>query len=294
MSERAAGSIYDLGYRHYEGERRGRTYAVRSLYLESLRGAFGLGRKTSSKFFPMGLTAVAAFPAVIQVVISTLSSEIIEVISADEYFQFIEVILALFCAAVAPELVGRDLRTRTLALYFSHALTRGDYVLAKLAAMATAMLVVTLGPQTLLFVGNGLAGNDLPGYARDEWDLIPPIVATAVLASILVGSIGVAIAAQTPRRMYATVGILVPLLLVALIAQIIYENFDSPFAWVAIYLSPIHLMEGFTSWLFGETPEFAEIITTTEPPRFLYALAAMAIASIAAGVMLRRYRRLDP
>ena len=36
---------------------------------------------------------------------------------------------------VAPELVGRDQRNRSLALYFSRAVSRSDYVLAKLAAL---------------------------------------------------------------------------------------------------------------------------------------------------------------
>ena len=65
-AESAAGSIYDLGYRHYEGARLGRRHAVLSLYIHSLRGVFGFGRHTSSKIIPIGLTIVALLPAVIQ------------------------------------------------------------------------------------------------------------------------------------------------------------------------------------------------------------------------------------
>ena len=62
-AESAAGSIYDLGYRNYEGKRLGRRYAVLSLYIQSLRGVFGFGRHTSSKIIPIGLTIVALLPA---------------------------------------------------------------------------------------------------------------------------------------------------------------------------------------------------------------------------------------
>src|SRR5512140_3643200 len=121
MSERAepAGSIYDLGYRRYDGQRLGRRHAIQSLYLFSLRGAYGLGRRTSSKIIPIAIAIVAAVPALIQLGIGAiLSSQQIDIIRPENYFGFIQVALALFCAAVAPEVMGRAQRTRTLPLYF--------------------------------------------------------------------------------------------------------------------------------------------------------------------------------
>ena len=47
-------------------------------------------------------------------------------------------LVVLFCAIVAPELVSRDLRGGVLPLYFSRPMTRSDYALAKLAALVTA------------------------------------------------------------------------------------------------------------------------------------------------------------
>ena len=58
-----AGSIYDLGYRHYEGKRHGRWYAAWSLYVESLRGIWGFGRPMSAKAAPFILAGLYAFPA---------------------------------------------------------------------------------------------------------------------------------------------------------------------------------------------------------------------------------------
>ena len=38
------GVIHDIGYRHYDGPRLGASYIRRALYVETLRGAYGLGR----------------------------------------------------------------------------------------------------------------------------------------------------------------------------------------------------------------------------------------------------------
>ena len=56
-----AGSIYDLGYRRYDGERLGRRHSVLALYLYSLRWAFGLGRRTSSKIIPVAISTFQIF-----------------------------------------------------------------------------------------------------------------------------------------------------------------------------------------------------------------------------------------
>ena len=53
------GSIYDLGYRGYEGPRLGRRAAIWALLTHSLRTAYGLGRNTRSKVMPVGLTLMA-------------------------------------------------------------------------------------------------------------------------------------------------------------------------------------------------------------------------------------------
>ncbi len=50
--------IHNIGYRHYDGPRLGRAYARRSLFSQSLRGAYGLGRSAKSKVLPMLLFAV--------------------------------------------------------------------------------------------------------------------------------------------------------------------------------------------------------------------------------------------
>ena len=210
MSERAAGSIYDLGYRRYEGRRLGRGEAAFSLYVHGLRAAFGLGRRTRSKIFPIGLAIIAAVPAVMQIMIASLGGDNIDIFRAEDYYGYIQVILALFVAVVAPELLGRDQRHATLPLYFSRGISRQEYALARYGAMATALLALTLLPQAVMFLGNALVGDSFGGYFRDEWKDIGPIVASGLLISTFLAAIAMYIAALTPRRAFATVGILAP------------------------------------------------------------------------------------
>ena len=181
MSDHGAGSssIYDLGYRHYEGARVGRRGTLLTLYVHGLRSCFGLGRRATSKIFPWALAIFAFVPAIIQLGVGAILSGVdqnIDIYKHEDYFTYVRIILVLFCATVAPELVGKDQRNRTLSLYFSRAVSRLDYTIAKFAALTSAMLVLTLGPQLLLFIGNGMAADDLGGYVRDNWDLVFPIV----------------------------------------------------------------------------------------------------------------------
>ena len=59
------GAIHDIGYRHYDGPRLGASYIRRSLFVETLRGAYGLGRSARSKVMPFLLLAVMVLPAVV-------------------------------------------------------------------------------------------------------------------------------------------------------------------------------------------------------------------------------------
>lgn len=290
MSDHPAGSIYDLGYRSYEGVRLGRHAAVLALYTYSTRAAFGLGRRATSKLFPIGLALLTLFPAVVQLGIAAVASDVIDVFRARDYYGYIQTILGLFCAAVAPEVVGRDQRNRTLSLYFSRSFTRLDYAAAKFAALTTALLLLTFGPQMVLLVGNGLASNNLDGYIREEWDLVPRIAASAILLSAMLASISLAIASQTPRRAFATGAILAALHIAWVIVDIIVAFAgDSPTRY-AVLLSPMHVMRGFTLFLFDANPSPDTALADADLPGATYVIAAGVFIALASAYLAHRYR----
>lgn len=293
MAESAAGNIYDLGYQRYEGVRLGRRHAIFALYRASLRGAFGLGRRTAAKIAPALLVLVALVPALLQFIGALLVGDEVEVARHDEYYTLITFVLAIYVAAIAPDIVGRDQNNRTLTLYFTRAISRSDYVLAKFLALTSAMLLITLVPQLVLFASNGLVADSFGSYLREELDQLAPIFGTAVLGSALIASIGAAIAAQTPQRAFATVGIVATFLLTAIIAAILVDSIDSLATRLAIFGSPFFLLEGFTVWMFRAEVNEDSLLLTADFELYTYALAALVITAICYGLLLRRYWKMQ-
>ena len=286
-----AGSIYDLGYRHYDGARLGRRHSVLSLYFYTLRGAFGLGRRSSSKIIPIAISIIAFIPALIQLGIAAIASGIVDLIKPENYYGYVQVTVALFCAAVAPEIVGRDQRTRTLSLYFSRALERRDYALAKLAAFTTALLLLTLLPQAVLFVGNMLATKDITQFLQDNWRQIPRIIISGLLIASLMASLSLAIACQTSRRSYATVAVIAVFLVTTPLANIFVREAGG-IGHFAILLSPFDLLAGTTGWLFDARSDREGIVSIADLPMLVYPLMTLAVTAIATALILRRYARI--
>lgn len=293
MSQRAesAGSIYDLGYRHYDGPRLGRRHAILSLYLYSLRAAFGIGRRTSSKIFPVILVVVAFIPATIQLGIASIATGAIDIFHPYDYFGFVQLPVALFCAAVAPEMGGRDQRTRTLSLYFSRALRRTDYAYAKLAAFATALLVLTLLPQAVLYFGNALSGNDAAGYLQDNWKDIPRIIVNGLALSAMMAAVSLAIAAQTPRRAYSTVAVIALFVVTFPIAAILVNGIGGAGHW-AILLSPFDFLYGTSLWLFNIEPDADSPLGHAGLSMWIYPATTLAYTAVCSVLVVRRFERI--
>jgi len=293
VADTTAGTIYDLGYQRYEGVRLGRRHAIWALYVHSLRGVFGIGRSLSSKVGPIGLAVIALIPAVFQLGIASIAPAEIEVIRPEEYYNIIEVVLVVFCAVVAPDLVGRDQRTQTLSLYFSRALRRQDYALAKYAALVTGMLAITVIPQVMMFVGNGLAANDFGDYLKDKWTDLPSILGSAILLSGLIAAIGLMIASQTPRRAYSTVGILAAFILTSVVGASIFEAADQDVGRLVLLLSPGHIVQGFTFWFFGATFDPGTQLAEADFSGITYAIDAALVALVMLALLLRRYEKIS-
>lgn len=287
-----AGNIYDLGYRNYSGPRLGRRHAVLSLYFYSLRGAFGLGRRTSSKIIPIAIVILAFIPAIIQLGIAAIADNVVEIFRPENYFSFVEVPVALFCAAVAPELGGRDQRTRTLSLYFSRALQRRDYALAKLGAFTTALLFLTLLPQVVLFIGNALAPTDGAGtYLSDNWKDIPRIIVSGIVVAAMAASVSLAIASQTSRRAYATVAVVALFLVPWPIAGILGEVGGDVGSFISLF-SPFDFLHAAVLWIFRDSPGADSTVGLSDIPLWVFFAATLTYTAIGAAFVLRRFERI--
>jgi ABC-2 type transport system permease protein len=302
MSERASGTgpptglrtgIYDLGYRSYDGARLGRLYAAFSLYSYTLRAVFGLGRSTMSKVFPIGLAIIAAVPALVQLAIAAIAPQEFEYTSPEDYFGFISLVLALFCAVAAPEVIGRDQRNHTLPLYFSRSLSRQDYVTAKLAALASGVFIVLVIPQALLVTGNGVATDEIVEYAKDNVELIPPILGSALLIGMVFSGLSLAIASQTPRRAWATGAVIAFFVISAALGGILFETMGGDNAKYVLLVSPFAVLEGSVLWIFGAEPEFDSQLAEASMNGAIYLVTAIAYAVVSIGIVYRRFLRLS-
>jgi len=302
LSTEPEGSVYDLGYRAYEGVRLGRTHSILSLYVTSLRGVFGLGRHTSSKILPFGLAILALVPAVSQLAFVAVAETVdFEIISADDYYEFIQWPLALFVAAVAPELVGRDQRNRTLPLYFSRPLLRDDYILAKMAALSTALLMMALVPQAVMFAANAMAQSDPTDYLRDNWRDVFPIVASGAMLSLFWSGVGIAIGSQTDRWPLSSGGIVAYFAVSWILGSLLVNSTDNELLRYSLLISGFHVVRAFTLWTFGVTPSLdvgpedntlAGDLALADVSLYVYALAASVTVAVALFAVHLRYRRM--
>jgi ABC-2 type transport system permease protein len=297
----ASSNIYDLGYRRYDGLRLGRRHSVTALYFHSFKAAFGIGRPATAKIIPMSLAVITLLPALIQLGIAAVASNI-ELYSASGYYGYVQWILALFVAGQAPELVGRDQRYRTLTLYFSRSLQRSDYAVAKVAALTSALLVLTLTPQVVLFLGRAFAGNDFWGYVQDNWQDIPPIIGSGLLLSLFMASLAIAIASYTKRRAFATGGILAYFAIATTVSSILVQTASGTLQKFVLLLSGFHIIRGFTLWMFDVTPTLDAQGNSNGPggdlvlaglDLYWYAVFAVVVIVAMLFIVYRRYQKVS-
>jgi len=295
----AAGSIYDLGYQRYDGPRLGRRHAVGALFLYSLRASFGIGRGGRAKIAPIGLLVLAVVPAIVAVGVQALINRAgvgggpgpASPIGYDTYYGYVGAIIMLFVAAQAPELLGRDQRYQVLSLYFSRALLRTDYAIAKSIAFTAAILVVVLVPQAIIFVGLVLSDADVIAALEENLQSVPPIVAEGLAIALLLGSIGLAIAAYTSRRAYATAAIIAAFVVPQVVAAIVSQAARGELSRYVVLASPIDVLEGLNTFLFGTTPTNRPVIRAHLPGELYLLVAAIAIV-VLLGLLVRRYQRI--
>ena len=284
--------IHDLGYRHYDGPRLGRGAVWRTLLGESFAGAYGIGRTARSKVVPLLCLAAVCLPAVILSVVAAVTRADELPVAYTSYVLNVSPLVAVFVAAQAPAVVSRDLRFGTVPLYFSRPMRRTDYVSARGAAFAGALLALQAAPLTVLLAGAALAemplGEQLPDYLR--------ALAAAVVLALLLAGIGLVLAAATPRRGLGVAAIITVLLVLSgaqgfVTAVAVEEGARELAGWSAL-LSPFTLVDGLASGLLGAESSLPEGPPGAAGPA-VFALVAVALVAACWGLLVARYRRVS-
>jgi ABC-2 type transport system permease protein len=282
-------TIHDIGYRHYEGRRLGRAYLLRSLFLHNLRAAYGLGRPARAKVMPFLLAAIMLLPAAGSVAVFAISKDPEMLLRYAGYAVNLSPILAIFVATQAPVLASRELRFHVVPLYFSRPVGHLDFVLAKLAALVTALFVLMAAPITVVYLG-GLV-TDAPGKGDQLADYLLGLVG-CVLFALVLGAIGMVLAAFTPRRGFGVAAVIAVFMMSSTIVAIVQglaEEVLNDFAlagWAGLF-APFNLVDIVQVRLLG-----AESSSVAIAPGTTGGLVALAIcAGLALGAVAILYAR---
>ncbi|WP_328554597.1 ABC transporter permease subunit [Streptomyces sp. NBC_00358] len=284
--------IHNIGYRNYDGARLGRAYARRSLYSQSLRGAYGLGRSVKSKVLPMLLFVVMCVPALIMVAVAVATKAKDLPVDYTRYAVIMQAVIGLYVASQGPQAVSRDLRFKTVPLYFSRPIETSDYVRAKYAALTSALFILTAAPLIVLYVGALLAKLDF----SDQTKGFGQGLLSVALLSLLFAGIGLVISAITPRRGFGIAAVIAALTIsygaVSTVQAIAFERSSSgAVPWLGLF-SPITLIDGVQTAFLGASSAFPGEVGPSSGQGVVYLAVVLGLIAGCYGLLMRRYRKV--
>jgi ABC-2 type transport system permease protein len=298
----ATGTVFDIGYQRYTGIREGRSRARRAVFKDGVRIALGLGRGGRAKILPWLFIGLLAAIALIMALVAGAadrlggpgSAQRMNLPSHADFYGIASIILFLFAALVAPELLCRDKRDGVLQLYLVRPLKSTDYLAARWLAFLAVTIAAAWLPQVILLLGLS-AGDPAPvAYLQKHWLDIPRFLAAGVVMAAYLTTLAMLTASFTSRRAYAAV-FLVGLFAITtpFTAGLSQEIGGRAGQWISMFgltNIPVHVNDV----IFGEPSE----ITEGAPARLLgpVVLVAWYVAwtVIPGTVLWWRYRRVAP
>jgi ABC-2 type transport system permease protein len=282
------GEIFDRGYRHYVGPRLGQAQTIWALARYSMARSLGVRRPWTSKIMPMLLYAAVAIPVLIAIGIRAFFPAF-QFLDYPEFFGAIFLLVGIFVALIAPEMMSSDRHDRVLPLYFSRPIGRGSYVLAKLLATGLLTLSMSLLPAVVLWLGNGLLGSEPLSALRAGLGDLGRIIVAGTMIAFYLGAIGLLISSFTGRKSVAVGVIILGFVLSESLSVAVLQAFrDQPdLARWSMVVSPSRTIATLVGQLFGE-PDIGSDLPLN------VALGVMAVViAICCAVMFAWYQRRD-
>jgi ABC-2 type transport system permease protein len=302
MRAERSGTVFDIGYQRYTGEREGRSRARRAVFKDGLRIALGLGRGARAKILPWFFIIVLSVIGLVFAIVAGAAdrlggpgtAERVNLPSHSDYYGIASIILFVFGAVVAPELLCRDRRDGVINLYLVRPLTGSDYVIARWAAFLAVMLTAAWLPQIILFLG--LSGGDIAPmqYLQKHWLDVPRFLAAGAAMAVYATTIAMLAASFTTRRAYASV-FLVGLFVITtpFTVGVADEIGGKAGQWISMFnLSniPVHVNDV----IFGDVSEITEDAPARQLGSTILVSWYFLWTLLPAGLLWWRYRRLAP
>lgn len=297
-----SGTVFDIGYRNYTGQREGRSRARRAVFKDGVRAALGLGRPARAKILPwffIGLLpAIALIMAMIAGAVDRMggagTAQRMDLPSHSDFYGIASVIVFVFAALVAPELLCRDRREGVIHLYLVRPLTGSDYVASRWAAFLAVMLVAIWLPQVILFLGLSMGDPAPLVYVQQNWLDIPRFLAAGAAMAAYITTLAMLTASFTTRRAYAAV-FLVGLFVITtpFTVGLAEEIGGKAGQWISMFNLtniPVHVNDV----IFGEASEITEDAPARTLGPALLVSWWLLWTIVPGGVLWWRYRRLHP
>jgi ABC-2 type transport system permease protein len=296
-----AGTVFDIGYRGYAGAREGRLHAIKAVFHDGVRIALGFGRGGRAKILPwlfiVVLTGIALIMALVAGAADRMAgpgaAERLDLPSHNDYYGIASIILFVFGAVVAPELLCRDRREGTINLYLVRPLRSTDYLLGRWGAMVAVMLAAAWLPQVILLLG--LAGGaPSPGdYLRQHWLDVPRFLAAGIVMVTYVTTLAMLVASFTTRRAYAAIFLVGLVAISAPLTVGLASEIEGPVGqWISMFTLtniPVHVND----MIFREISEQTEEAPAQQIAAWIRVTWWFLWTAIPAAVLWQRYRRLS-
>lgn len=280
--------IHDLGYRRYEGTREGARGATRALFAQGLRTLFGIGRPLKAKVVPVFVPVVTMLPVLGTLAAASVSNGQVP-IRYGMLFAPQLILFVLFAAAQVPEVLSRDQQHRVLPLMLTRDLTRAQYAWARLGAVWMGMFFVALAPLVLAWIGEiGIAKTPADAF-KTTMPKIGPLFLLATTAALMIGSVSAAIASFTPRRAWATAGVIGAFLVTTAIAAGMRDLAGMSY-FTASFVDPLDGLRTLALILFDEKTRALEL--NTPPPNWQFLAVQAGITVVATSLLHWRMRKV--
>lgn len=296
------GTVFDIGYQHYDGPREGRNRARFSVYKDGLKNTLGLGRGARAKILPWLFIGVLVMVALVMALIAGTvdrlvgagAAEALDLPSHSDYYGIASIILFIFAAISAPELLCPDRRDGVISLYLVRPLTGSDYIAARWGAFFTVMLLVAWLPQLILLIGLTMGDPEPADYFLDNWLDVPKFLAAGGAIAAYTTTLALLTAGFTTRRAYAS-AFLVGLFVVStpFTTGLAEEIGGTAGQWISMFnLSniPVHVNDV----IFGESSGVTENAPAASLSSWIRVGWFFLWTAGGAGILWLRYRRLSP
>ena len=296
------GTVFDIGYQRYTGTREGRDRARMAIFKDGVRAALGLGRGARPKvlpwFFISVLTAIALVMAIVAGAVNRMggpgAAERNDLPSHNDYYGIASIIVFVFAAVVAPELLCPDRRQGVINLYLVRPLTGSDYVIARWCAFLAVMLAAIWAPQAILFLGLSMGDAEPLKYLQTHWLDIARFLSAGVVMAAYTTTLAMLAASFTTRRAYASVFLVGLFVITAPFTVGLSQEIDGPAGqWISMFNLPnipVHVNDV----IFAEVSEMTEHAPAVKLGPTILTAWCIGATVIPAAILWWRYRRLTP